>query len=33
MTARSKGGPTCEIYVNPILTPEPDRQEYQAVFN
>jgi hypothetical protein len=26
-------GPTYTIYVNPIHTPAPDRQEYQAVFN
>jgi hypothetical protein len=26
-------GPTYRIYVNPIHTPRPDRQEYQAVFN
>jgi hypothetical protein len=26
-------GPTHELYVNPIHTPNPDRQEYQAVFN
>lgn len=26
-------GPTYQIYVNPIHTPQPDRQEYQAVFN
>jgi hypothetical protein len=28
-----EGGPTYRIYVNPIHTPEPDRQEYQAVFS
>lgn len=28
-----EGGPTYSIYVNPIHTPRPDRQEYQAVFN
>ncbi len=27
------GGPTYRMYVNPIHTPEPDRQEYQAVFS
>ena len=26
------GGPTHLMYVNPIQTPAPDRQEYQAVF-
>lgn len=26
-------GPTYSIHVNPIHTPAPDRQEYQAVFN
>jgi uncharacterized protein DUF6916 len=26
-------GPTYRMYVNPINTPEPDRQEYQAVFS
>lgn len=28
-----EGGPTYQIYVNPIHTPQPDRQEYQAVFS
>jgi hypothetical protein len=28
-----EGGPTFSLYVNPIHTPEPDRQEYQAVFS
>jgi hypothetical protein len=28
-----EGGPTYSMYVNPIHTPQPDRQEYQAVFN
>jgi hypothetical protein len=28
-----EGGPTYSIYVNPIFTSAPDRQEYQAVFN
>jgi uncharacterized protein DUF6916 len=28
-----EGGPTFSIYVNPIFTPAPDHQEYQAVFN
>lgn len=28
-----EGGPTYRIHVNPIHTPAPDRQEYQAVFN
>jgi Domain of unknown function (DUF6916) len=26
-------GPSYRIYVSPIQTPEPDRQEYQAAFN
>jgi hypothetical protein len=26
-------GPTYRIYVTPVHTPEPDRQDYQAVFN
>ncbi len=28
-----EGGPTYRLYVIPIYTPRPDRQEYQAVFN
>jgi len=28
-----EGGPTYSMYVNPIHTPQPDRQEYQAAFN
>jgi hypothetical protein len=28
-----EGGPTYRIYVIPIFTPQPDRQEYQAVFS
>jgi hypothetical protein len=28
-----EGGPVYELYVNPIHTAAPDRQEYQAVFN
>ena len=28
-----EGGPTYSIYVNPVFTPTPDLQEYQAVFN
>jgi hypothetical protein len=28
-----EGGPTYRMYVSPIHTVEPDRQEYQAVFN
>lgn len=28
-----EGGPTYSMYVNPVQTPEPDRQEYQAVFS
>jgi hypothetical protein len=27
-----EGGPTYSMYVNPIQTPAPDQQEYQAVF-
>ena len=27
-----EGGPTHQIYVNPIHTPQPEWQEYQAVF-
>jgi hypothetical protein len=28
-----EGGPSYSFYVMPIFTPQPDRQEYQAVFN
>jgi hypothetical protein len=28
-----ENGPTYQIYVAPIHTPQPDRQEYQAAFN
>jgi uncharacterized protein DUF6916 len=28
-----EGGPTFNMYVAPMYTPRPDRQEYQAVFN
>jgi hypothetical protein len=28
-----EGGPTYALYVIPIHTPQPGRQEYQAVFN
>jgi hypothetical protein len=28
-----ENGPSYRIYVSPIQTPEPGRQEYQAVFN
>ena len=28
-----ENGPRFELYVMPILTREPDRQDYQAVFN
>ncbi len=28
-----EGGPHVDLYVGPIHTPAPDRQEYQAVFN
>jgi hypothetical protein len=27
------GGPTYEFYVAPTLTPEPEWQDYQAIFN
>jgi hypothetical protein len=27
------GGPTYTLHVAPIFTPQPDRQDYQAVFN
>jgi hypothetical protein len=27
------GGPAYQLYVNPIYTPDPGRQEYQSVFN
>jgi len=27
------GGPVYQLHVNPIHTPDPSRQEYQAVFN
>jgi hypothetical protein len=27
------GGPVYQVYVNPIHTPDPSRQEYQSVFN
>ncbi len=27
------GGPVYDIYVMPILSPQPDSQDYQAVFN
>jgi Domain of unknown function (DUF6916) len=27
------GGPVYQLYVNPIHTPDPGRQEYQSVFN
>jgi len=30
---QSEGGPRFELYVSPIHTPAPDRQDYQAVFN
>ena len=32
-TATADDGSRFEIYVMPIHTPAPDRQEYQAVFN
>jgi hypothetical protein len=28
-----EGGPTYHLYVNPIHTPQSNRQEYQAAFN
>jgi hypothetical protein len=28
-----EGGPTYSLYVAPVHTPRPDRQEYQAAFN
>jgi hypothetical protein len=28
-----EGGPSFHLYVIPILTPQPDRQNYQIVFN
>jgi len=28
-----ENGPTYPIYIAPVHTPEPDRQDYQAVFN
>ncbi|HEY2755746.1 MAG TPA: hypothetical protein VGJ01_08380 [Pseudolabrys sp.] len=28
-----EGGPTFSLYVIPIFTPMPDRQDYQSVFN
>jgi hypothetical protein len=28
-----EGGPSFELYVMPVLTPEPGRQDYQAPFN
>ena len=31
--AEVEGGPAYELYVEPIHTPQPDRQEYQAAFN
>ncbi len=31
--AQVEGGPTFGLYVMPIHTPQPDRQEYQAIFN
>lgn len=30
---RIEGGPTLKLYVIPIYTPQPDRQNYQAAFN
>jgi hypothetical protein len=31
--ATPEGGPSFELYIMPIHTPQPDRQEYQALFN
>jgi hypothetical protein len=31
--AEAEDGTRFELYVNPIHTPAPDRQDYQAVFN
>jgi hypothetical protein len=31
--AEIEGGPIHQLYVNPIHTPDPSRQEYQSVFN
>jgi hypothetical protein len=28
-----EGGPTYSLYIMPVYTPQPDRQEYQAAFN
>jgi hypothetical protein len=28
-----EGGPSFTLYMMPIFTPQPDRQNYQAVFN
>ena len=28
-----EGGPSFQLYLMPILTPQRDRQDYQAVFN
>jgi hypothetical protein len=28
-----EGGPTYSLYVMPIFTPQPERQDYQSVFN
>jgi len=32
-TCDIESGPSHDIYVAPMLTPEPDRQYYQAIFN
>jgi hypothetical protein len=32
-TATAEDGSSFEIYIMPIHTPSPDRQDYQAVFN
>ena len=31
--AAAPGGPALTFYIMPIHTPDPDRQDYQAVFN
>jgi hypothetical protein len=28
-----EGGPSFTLYVIPVMTPQPDRQNYQVVFN
>ena len=31
--AEAEGGARFDLYISPIHTPAPDRQEYQAIFN